>query len=67
MRRAKGRPSFDYTHDIRKNLEKGYVEGTYFFTVSVGIAMVQKTKEERPPDRKLATAVLIWTRVSVRT
>lgn len=32
---------------------------SYFFTLSAGIAKVQKTKEANPPDKKLETPVLI--------
>lgn len=34
-------------------------KGTYFFTLSAGIPMDQKANEASPPDKKLASGVLI--------
>lgn len=35
-------------------------EITYFFTLSKGMPIAQKTKEPRPPERKVAVPVLIY-------
>ena len=57
MATGMGRPSCD-CKIIESSGDGSRVALTYFFTLSAGIAIIQKAKELSPPAKKFATPVL---------